>query len=534
MIIKEVAFGNQHEAFIETRFSDGANIIFSTDNNKGKTILIQAMMYALGNDPFFPSGFEYKEYYYYIQFTIDAKPYRFLRKGDTITIIAEDSFIICNSISEFKYFIHQNIFPIPEIFKDGTIRLVYPSLYYELFFIGQDKRNTSNVIHRGLYSKTDFINMLYSLDGIPYTNKYSDDRSLIESRIIEKKEKIALLKGKVKFIKRHPKIADSYSRTADKSVFDSLILKGTELMSQITSLKKERAREQNRLNIHSSLLDELNSLNRKLDGGKLKCSNCGSDDILIFFDKTSFDVSNSFVRDKIIQSIKLQITIISENIQDLTKRINDQQDRYNSLYSETDDTTKSMLIYIQDIKDEIEPDLQISELMNDIDQLQDALTNNSIDQQLYETRQDNLITSITEEMQKLYKDIDPNGKLSFRSIFSKMDETYSGSEEQEFYFCRLVAFLKYLKHKFPIIIDSYRSGELSTAKEWKMLEIIQQIQNQIILTSTLKQEEYTNLKYDALSYINCIDYSNHQSSRILQSSNVDTFLKIISDFSIHI
>mgnify|MGYP000747842163 CR=1 FL=1 len=61
MIIKQIAIGNNIEGFIEDSFSNGFNIILSEDNNKGKTIVIQSILYALGNEPpAFPASFEYK------------------------------------------------------------------------------------------------------------------------------------------------------------------------------------------------------------------------------------------------------------------------------------------------------------------------------------------------------------------------------------------------------------------------------------------------------------------------------------------
>lgn len=39
MLIKKIAFGNLEEAFIEKRLTDGVNIIYSDENNKGKTLL---------------------------------------------------------------------------------------------------------------------------------------------------------------------------------------------------------------------------------------------------------------------------------------------------------------------------------------------------------------------------------------------------------------------------------------------------------------------------------------------------------------
>ena len=68
MIIKIVALGNNEESYIEKRISDGVNIILSDDNNKGKTILIQSMFYAMGNNPIFPASFDYKNYYYYLKY----------------------------------------------------------------------------------------------------------------------------------------------------------------------------------------------------------------------------------------------------------------------------------------------------------------------------------------------------------------------------------------------------------------------------------------------------------------------------------
>ena len=54
MLIKKIAFGNLEEAFIEERLTDGVNIIYSDENNKGKTLLFQAFMYSIGNTPIFP------------------------------------------------------------------------------------------------------------------------------------------------------------------------------------------------------------------------------------------------------------------------------------------------------------------------------------------------------------------------------------------------------------------------------------------------------------------------------------------------
>ena len=38
--VKKIAIGNEREAFIENGLTNGCNIIFSYDNNKGKTIIL--------------------------------------------------------------------------------------------------------------------------------------------------------------------------------------------------------------------------------------------------------------------------------------------------------------------------------------------------------------------------------------------------------------------------------------------------------------------------------------------------------------
>ena len=43
MKIIKVGLGNTDEAYIESKLSDGINIIFSDENNKGKTIVIQKL-----------------------------------------------------------------------------------------------------------------------------------------------------------------------------------------------------------------------------------------------------------------------------------------------------------------------------------------------------------------------------------------------------------------------------------------------------------------------------------------------------------
>ena len=54
--IKQIALGNDAEAYIQSGFTDGLNIISSGENHVGKTLIMQAMMFALGSEPMFPAS----------------------------------------------------------------------------------------------------------------------------------------------------------------------------------------------------------------------------------------------------------------------------------------------------------------------------------------------------------------------------------------------------------------------------------------------------------------------------------------------
>ena len=133
-------------------------------------------------------------------------------------------------------------------------------------------------------------------------------------------------------------------------------------------------------------------------------------------------------------------------------------------------------------------------------------------------------------MNETYKKIDPDGNLQFTDLFTKRDEVFSGSEETIFHIIRLLALLSVLKHNCPIIIDSFRAEDLSTQKEAAVLSLFREVDNQVILTTTLKAEEFG--KYDDLDGINHIDFKEHQPSKMLSEAYLSDFLGLLSRLSL--
>ena len=92
--INKIAIGNETEAFIERNLQDGVNIIYSNDNNRGKTILIQGLMYSLGNKPAFPASFDNENCYFYSKITSPI----FLPASDRLQLVLKLE-ILCQKVS---------------------------------------------------------------------------------------------------------------------------------------------------------------------------------------------------------------------------------------------------------------------------------------------------------------------------------------------------------------------------------------------------------------------------------------------------
>ena len=162
--------------------------------------------------------------------------------------------------------------------------------------------------------------------------------------------------------------------------------------------------------------------------------------------------------------------------------------------------------------------------IKEIEQKEDS--RNSIIRKKY----DELLSNIRKTVRK----IDPESSIYVKDLFSKNKENYSGSDPTVFYISKLLNLCTYLNLPFPLIIDSFREGEVSSSREEIILHEFETINNQIIISATLKNEEYNVSKYDKFKNIKILDFSNVENCKLLQREYVDDFIKTISDFGIKI
>ena len=98
--------------------------------------------------------------------------------------------------------------------------------------------------------------------------------------------------------------------------------------------------------------------------------------------------------------------------------------------------------------------------------------------------------------------IDTESDKDYEDIFTKRGSVVSGSEETVYYISRLISVAELSRHECPIIMDSFRAEDLSTDKEERVLNILEVMKCQCILTTTLKAEE--NEKYTKI----CLLYTS--------------------------
>ena len=533
MIIKTVALGNNEESYIEKRISDGVNIILSDDNNKGKTILIQSMFYAIGNNPIFPDSFDYKNYYYYLKFEHNDNDYEIIRKGDSFIIQTDDALHMLDGISELKRYWTKKVFDLPEFQFQGKQHLSDMELFVQLFFVGQDAKNTSTIFNSGYYHKDDFKNMLLSYSGVSVENISSDDERRIKRELetlrAARKDKIDLSD----FYKSHSAATEYISHIKDKDAFNQKVADMESITEKISEIKKVRSKSASKRALWNSTLKELNSLNRNIEVGELRCMDCDSTNIAYKGqgkDSYSFDISTAEMRKHIINSIKEKIANFSEDISRYDAEIEKYQIELNRVMEEDDVTIENIVAFKSGFKSAEEIDSAITEIDNRITELQGELdTGAKVSEEANKKRQE-FFQKFMEDMNAISNIIEGTTYKNYNDIFTKRGVVISGSEETVFYISKLLAIVNAIKHECPIVMDSFRAEDLSTEKENRVLDLFLELDKQCILTTTIKKEEKG--KYDSFPKINIVDYTEHTTNKLLSPDYNDEFISILGTMNV--
>ncbi|MCY7195269.1 hypothetical protein MK550_05370 [Streptococcus dysgalactiae] len=67
-----------------------------------------------------------------------------------------------------------------------------------------------------------------------------------------------------------------------------------------------------------------------------------------------------------------------------------------------------------------------------------------------------------------------------------------------------------------------------------MIKHFKTLNKQVLLSATLKNQEYIDNKYENLPDINAIDYNINNDSKILDSKYIDEFIILLKKFNIEL
>lgn len=532
MIIKSIGIGNLEEAYICKEFQKGLNVIWSDDNNKGKTIVIQSIMFCLGNTPAFPTGFEYEDYYYVLVIEQNSELIKICRKNKNFVIKINNEYAVFDNISEFKRYWNKNIEELPVIKKDNVWRIVDPELFVQLFFVGQDKKNTYDIVNKGWYKKEDFYKLIYWMNGIKDDVSLGEDIDKVKRRITDLKNEKGILLKENKILKKNNIAMEYLSSTNDRISLENMLKEVERIKNKLISLKKERSNAVSRKTKNEIALKELRSLNRSMKIGQISCLDCGSTHIAYESadSEFSFDISTAKIRTQILEAIKEKIDIYSEEIERITNQISVCQKELDDCMETEEVPIEALLILRQEMEGAKDADSRIKEIDAELKKLSDKLEiKNAISEDLKGKIQKTK-DAIVEDMNYFYSKIDVEGQSVYSDIFGTKDKIYSGSEATEFHLAKMFAFAHILKHDYPIIVDSFRAEDLSTDREDRVLDEFLRLNNQIIFTTTVKKEE--GGKYQRSTNIKSINFSEHTTNKMLSELYLEEFKKLIEDLMI--
>lgn len=533
MIIRAVYIGNSVEAFVECRFSKGLNIVLSDDNHVGKSVVMQGIMYALGSDPLFSSTLKYKDYYFVVDIEVNGEALSILRQGDTFTVRRGDELQPFDTVAEFTRYWNANIFPLPSIIYNGEDHIVRHSLYNQMFFVSQSDRSSCQISNPGMYKKADFVEMIYSMAGLAGRSLPEDEKEALRAERSDLKAfKERLLKQAKAFNVNDPALS-VISPVADEASREEAVKTLDRLTAEITELRKSRNRLYNRMKKNEATLKELRSLNQSITVGRLVCLDCGSQQIGLELadSKTVFDVTTVELRNQIQHSLSSKVASYAEEIESVDEKIRRKQAILADLMEEKDVTIEDVILYREDRKKISEIDDELTKTRERLSEIETLLKSNSTrDKHLQESRA-SFMEEVLAKMNKAH-DLLCLGEehAIYDKLFTTSAESFTGSELTEYVLSRSYALASNLHHGCPILVDSFRAEDLSTAREEKALKLFNSLDGQIIFTTTLKDEEHD--KYQAFDYVNVIDYSGFETNKILQSSYLEEFLNALNRFGV--
>lgn len=523
--VKAAYIGNGVESFVESGFSNGMNVIYSLDNNRGKTILMQGIMFTLGAIPTFPDGFPYREYTYIVDLDCDDRFVTVMRRRNSFAVKTTDDIQTLENVEAFKQYWSENIFELPEIVKDGRAVVVGMELYTQMFFVGQDGLSSAKV-NSGRFNRDDFMEMLYSLKGLSARTLESEQVKMLKRRKDELKGRIRTLDKQAGALKQRGTALSAMSATTDSRDMKEFTEELDRASKVVSDLRKQRNRLAARRAKNKIVLDELRSLKINVEVGSLTCLQCGSENVGYRMANSGvvFDVTTSEMRTQIITSLENRIGGIENDLHSITRQLRSAQEVLDALLEAKPEVT---LADIMACKDDFlsarEIDVQIRQNQDELDRIDEMLASDREVSNELRIQRDEFRKELLSSMNYARKFISGNrSEADYTELFTTQANVLSGSDGTIYFATRLYAIAKTVDHGMPLLVDSFRADDLSSDREDRLLDLFSKLTNQMILTTTIKREEGSS-KYADDSRIQAINYSDYTINKLLGAQFNEVF-----------
>jgi hypothetical protein len=487
-------FDNANKKANSFEFSRGTNLICSKKNTSGKSCLLKSIYYALGLDlQKFPSGWNYKEMIFKIDYEHIGKKGYILRIGDHFLVNDHSGYLSKKDYSTWLSNLLNIKIKLPLKLKE-EMQDVYISAPLSLFYIDQDTSWSGS-----LYKNTVNLQM-YKSGSIPL-KVFEYLLSVSNDEIIELEEKKTLLNSKKTKLENQSNVLvelnynfslETIQTTFDESAVKDEINKYLRIAQDLgIKIKKYKADIYSKhIKLDALLLDmqELDQilayLSKSYDCIKHKCSQCNS----------QLTTEQSIQRMKLdgnkvsVQGYKIDL---DKKIKKLQEEINEEENKRLNLEGEyqkllfiaeakqgeltlgqyieekAKENTKNiyhdirgkLLIEVRDIED------SIKKINKELNYLKKAIKYKKDEIKDYF---DKFITSLKISFPKVSLDYD---FLEFKEI------NHSGSIQNEVLLCLYMAYskilLKFSNVELPFVIDSFIKDELddmNIEESYKLIE----------------------------------------------------------------
>lgn len=534
-------------------FSNGFNVITSSQNHVGKSSIIKSLYYAFGAEVVFDTNWDKKSKIYIVKFEVDKIKYKIARFQKKYVLFQEDELILFT-----EHVTTELAKKLEDIFNfgvylpnrdDNTIELAPPAFLFMPYYIDQD-RGWSEIYgsfsNLEQYAKDDRRKSLYYHLGI-YNKKTVEliaEKDTLHLQLNTVKEEAERLKNVINVLSEELKNIVPAENIEElernlimpKEVISKLVRKLGEKRNEIQKLEIKLQNHKYQLNAINIVKHNHSTTIQTPIKNILSCPKCGH-----VMDKEIFEIvqkNYTFLNKKyaeqqvilLIQRIETKLKEMKKEYVDMMNKLKEEESVYNEMMNSYDIylAQKGLSSSFNNMTENYEKNINnqgvISEKIKNItSELKKLPNKKEVEKKYIEFVVENLLSlgaweESYEKKIKLLKPLNGQGTLKNKIILAQVIALFQTMDN-----------LQIESNKFPFIIDSPRGNEASSLSSEEILKLIFRVDciPQIILVTM-----------DFLNFKDSINYEGHinivkleQQYKLLSTDDYTNYLEEIESLN---